>query len=331
MSSWKDSVPQLSSIMATLDGSRGKITSLPKRKLGILACGIISVLLFLHAAFEYGIPSRDTGPLIKPLASFHDAGTTLKRDSWISQSDYDIVIAHYDEDVNMMRESIESILQRLPSSKSHRVIIYSKGDRNKAGLRELLEISDEVVAIPNVGREGETYLNHIRRHYSKPDTGLAGHTIFMQPHVAWHWVFLPRLENLLKPNTGFMSFGPYINQTCGVDSAEQTFPRMADIYSAFRGDLCPPIPQLATWAGQFIVSKKRILENQLRLYENLRSKFHAPPEHWIWKEGWWNNQPSNPTLGHALERSWPVIFDCTNYRKAETCGEGHDSTCQCVD
>lgn len=68
------------------------------------------------------------------------------------------VIAHYDEDVNMMRESIESVLQRLPSSKSHRVIIYSKGDRNKAGLRELLEISDEVVAIPNVGREGETYL-----------------------------------------------------------------------------------------------------------------------------------------------------------------------------
>lgn len=67
MSSWKDSVPQLSSIMATLDGSRGKITSLPKRKLGILACGIISVLLLLHAAFEYGLPLReiDTGPLIK--------------------------------------------------------------------------------------------------------------------------------------------------------------------------------------------------------------------------------------------------------------------------
>lgn len=71
------------------------------------------------------------------------------------------VISHYDEDVNMMRESIESVLQRLPSSKSHRVIIYSKGDRNKAGLRELLEVSDEVVAIPNVGREGETYLVNI--------------------------------------------------------------------------------------------------------------------------------------------------------------------------
>lgn len=128
-----------------------------------------------------------------------------------------------------------------------------------------------------------------------------------------------------------MSFGPYINQTCGMDSLNQAFPRMADIYSAFRGDLCPPIPQLATWAGQFVVSKKRILENQLRLYENLREKFHAPPEHWIWKEGWWNSKPSNPTLGHALERSWPVIFDCTDYTKAETCGEGHDKTCQCLD
>lgn len=69
---------------------------------------------------------------------------------------------------------------------------------------------------------------------------------FLQPHVAWHWVFLPRLENLLKSNTGFMSFGPYINQTCGVDSSSQSFPRMADIYSAFRSDLCPPIPQLVS-------------------------------------------------------------------------------------
>lgn len=77
----------------------------------------------------------------------------------------------------------------------------------------------------------------------------------LQPHVAWHWVFLPRLENLLKPNTGFMSFGPYINQTCGVDSAEQTFPRMADIYSAFRGDLCPPIPQLVS-LSVFVVHVK---------------------------------------------------------------------------
>lgn len=27
---------------------------------------------------------------IRPLASFHDGGSTLKRDSWISQSDYDM-------------------------------------------------------------------------------------------------------------------------------------------------------------------------------------------------------------------------------------------------
>lgn len=65
MSPWDDYLPQLSSMMATLDGPRDKIRSLPKRKLGLLACGIISVLLFLHVAFEYGLTSRNTGPLMK--------------------------------------------------------------------------------------------------------------------------------------------------------------------------------------------------------------------------------------------------------------------------
>ena len=39
-----------------------------------------------------------------------------------------------------------------------RVIIYSKGDRDQAGLEELLQHADEVVPLKNVGREGETYL-----------------------------------------------------------------------------------------------------------------------------------------------------------------------------
>lgn len=65
MSSWEDSLPQLSRIMAILDGPGEKIRSLPKRKLGLLACGIISVLLLLHAALEYGFTSRDTVPLLE--------------------------------------------------------------------------------------------------------------------------------------------------------------------------------------------------------------------------------------------------------------------------
>ncbi|WVQ79558.1 hypothetical protein IAT38_001657 [Cryptococcus sp. DSM 104549] len=134
------------------------------------------------------------------------------------------------------------------------------------------------------------------------------------------------MENHLADDTGFLSFGPYINQTCGHDSAGMDFPRMRDIYIMFRGTFCPPTPAL------FIVSKKRILQNDLHVYENLRSLFHAPPEHWIWKEGWGNNQLSNPTLGHALERTWPVIFDCADGTIVETCKEKESGTnCQCRD
>jgi len=61
----------------------------------------------------------------------------------------------------------------------------------------------------------------------------------------------------------------------------------------------------ATWAGQFVVSRKRILANSLVSYTNLMDKFHAPPEHWIWKEGWGNNELSNPTLGEFCRISSP--------------------------
>ncbi|ORY31795.1 hypothetical protein BCR39DRAFT_525399 [Naematelia encephala] len=171
---------------------------------------------------------------------------------------------------------------------------------------------------------------HILRHYDTPVTGLGGHTLFLQPHIAWDWVMMPRLD-IIEPSTGFLSFGPYITQTEGKDATGNVFPRLKDIYSSFRMDLSPPHAVLATWAGQFVVSRKRILDNKRQTYQNLWNKFHAPTEHWIWKEGWWNNEPSNPTLGHALERSWPVIFACEDASIAETCGEGHGPTCQCLD
>ena len=44
------------------------------------------------------------------------------------------------------------------------------------------------------------------------------------------------------------------------------------------------------------------------------------------------HQPPRPlTPGHALERSWPTIFDCTDPTISQTCGEGSGPTCQCRD
>ena len=236
------------------------------------------------------------------------------------------MVAHYNEEISILADTIEQVKKRL--SGRTRIIIYSKGDRDEAGLQELLAHADEVVPLKNIGREGETYLvgffvyhwgvrakiqRHIARHYDLGATSLADYTLFLQPHLAWHWILLPRIESI-RHDTGFLSFGPYKAKTCTHDSQNLGFPRMADVYSSFQGTLCPPGTHLvsrpvshgghpltiqSTWAGQFVVSRKRILDNPLRNYQNLIDLFNAPEHHWMWKEGWGNNQPSNPTLGRS--------------------------------
>lgn len=94
-----------------------------------------------------------------------------------------------------------------------------------------------------------------------------------------------------------MSFGPYLNMTEGKDVIGNEFSRINDIYSIFRQELHPPHRVLATWAGQFVVSRKRLLDNTYKSYRNLLDIFEAPEDHWIWNEGWWNSKPSDPTLG----------------------------------
>ena len=65
-----------------------------------------------------------------------------------------IVVARYNEDVEWTR--------RYPN-----VIIYNKGEK--------LEGFDNVVELPNVGREGHTYYKHITDNYDN----LCDHTIFL--------------------------------------------------------------------------------------------------------------------------------------------------------
>jgi hypothetical protein len=86
--------------------------------------------------------------------------------------------------------------------------------------------------------------NHITRHYDSIVAPLAHQTFFIQPHFAWDWIFSARLEKVVTDATGFVSFGPYLNASCTADGSEidshgQSHPRIAQIYSAFQGDLCP--------------------------------------------------------------------------------------------
>ncbi|KAJ9120035.1 hypothetical protein QFC22_002932 [Naganishia vaughanmartiniae] len=283
----------------------------------------------------------------------------VKGYGWLREADYDIVIAYYDEDVAILRNTIETVKSEIRAYHTTKVIVYAKGPTytSGGGDREAMhklrkEVgADEVVALKNVGREGETYLNHITRHYDSLTSPLGRQTLFIQPHLAWDWLFLPRMEKVLTDTTGFVSFGPYLNASCTkdgneIDSHGQSHPRIAQIYSSFQGDLCPADGFSITWAGQFMASRKRIWGNKKSTYANLLEFFHVPKlaeddaayattrKEWIWKEGWWNSEESNPTLGHALERSWPAVFQCSDLRLAEKCqreAEIDPAFCQCSD
>lgn len=81
-----------------------------------------------------------------------------------------------------------------------------------------------------------------------------------QPHFAWDYIIGPRLLSM-TPGIGFMSLGPYINTTKGVDVNGNDFPRIMDIFSAFRGDLCPP--------GRVLVSQSQRKGNYALNTKNL--------------------------------------------------------------
>ncbi|GAA5925299.1 hypothetical protein JCM3775_006417 [Rhodotorula graminis] len=280
-----------------------------------------------------------------------------------SPATLDVVFAYYDSPVDEFAAHVAETLARSSVRKFRtRVSVYDKGGggggggaggeaRGEETRRELgaIEGVDEVVQLENVGREGGTYLHHILRRFDAPTaadraflgpdahdrpTSHADMTLFLQHHLAWAWVGAPRFDHL-DARTGFMSLGPYVKSDCGVDQRVWgDFRRMRELYSM----LCPPTLQLASWAAQFFVSRARIVANPRTKYARVKELLEAPLGHWLEGEGasfdWGGDMgPSNPFFGHALERSWPVIFNCTDPGVADRCGDDvyDKDACQCRD
>lgn len=66
------------------------------------------------------------------------------------------VVSLYDEDIDQMADTVRQVTERLRGTT--RVIVYSKAERNASDVKEILKTASEVVPLPNIGREGETYL-----------------------------------------------------------------------------------------------------------------------------------------------------------------------------
>ncbi|BGP20060.1 hypothetical protein JCM10213_003556 [Rhodosporidiobolus nylandii] len=283
----------------------------------------------------------------------------------------DVVVAHYSMPLRDLASHIALIRQApLVRSSRTRVVLYEKGaftdDELWAGLAGVARPGwDEIIHLPNFGREGGTYLEHITQRYNDtlPASGthgrfsaqavkahgqrfwrkrrpVADHTLFLQSHLAWNWIAEPRLAHTLLPETGFVSFGPYLTNLCGGDG-EGTghYPGLQEVFAGVMDRQCVEGKEedrvLSTWAGQFAVSRERVMANSLAFYEGLRKKIEAPnddPIHTMWNPSGDSTQ-DNPAFGHSIERSWPLIFRCTDTMIAAECrdAEWEPSKCQCFD
>lgn len=96
------------------------------------------------------------------------------------------------------------------------------------------------------------------------------------------------------------------------------------------------------YKGQMIVSSHRIMANKKSLYEHLKEILESDLDHWIHddpREEMFDDSLTNPYFGHTLERSWMILFGCSDPRLEESCswlktrrGLGESlERCQCLD
>lgn len=80
----------------------------------------------------------------------------------VASQTVDLVISYYKEDVAQVRRDLEE-LRTSPyvATRQNRVVLCNKGPHSAEFLREKLALAstDEVVPLPNLGREGATYLS----------------------------------------------------------------------------------------------------------------------------------------------------------------------------
>jgi hypothetical protein len=171
----------------------------------------------------------------------------------------DYVIARFNEDVTWLNEA--------PLTEEDIVFIYNKGNAFDLNVLEL-PCSLLYSPLENKGREGQTYMYHIARHYK----GLGDHIAFLQgrpfDHIDrndlyhrltlredWTWLtrWLPQDDN-----TGARYHGGIL--------------KVGDYYQKYTGK--PRLDWYTFGAGcQAILSKERIQNKPITLYQEILEDF----------------------------------------------------------
>lgn len=196
--------------------------------------------------------------------------------------------------------------------------------------------------LPNIGRESETYLNHILNRWNS----LAKHTVFLQADVHNAREFYTHLNDYFDSSrTGYPSLG-WSGAVCSCEDCSDKFfwrdssaifPRVH--YQIHNSTVCNNV--LLSYKGQFAVSAARVRGISKTIYHDLWQAF-VDKDIWAHQREYLQGRPdsmSAPDFGYTMERMWNLLFQCSDMSVAWKCPtllSGHRTggsieDCQCFD
>jgi hypothetical protein len=252
----------------------------------------------------------------------------------------EIVISMYKEPIEDVRELIIR-LKAVSQTPEASVVIYNKDPGVEVETLQSHTGADKVIKLPNVGREGETYLFHIRDQWDH----LAKHTVFLQADIHNPREFYARLRNYFDSNrTGFLSLGWSDVCTCENCGDRFSWHDTAGLFPWYHNKInngaeCKNA--LLSYKGQFIVSGARIRGISRTMYDELWHNF-VNADSWAHKPENLEGRPdfmSAPDFGYTMERMWSLLFQCSSMDVAWKCPTllsawrlgGDIEDCQCFD
>ncbi|CAD0089779.1 unnamed protein product [Aureobasidium vineae] len=263
--------------------------------------------------------------------------------SYKANSNIDIVMSMYREHPSHITQTL-SLLNSIPSigSKSPRLVLYTKDPHANTALLQQQTNATKVIQLPNVGREGHTYLHHITSSWDD----LATQTFFLQASIHNPREFSARVEDYYTPQTGMLGLG-FSDQSCECNNCGDRFGWqdhsgiVEETWKEVFNQTCGEQRVLLSYKGQFVASAARLRANKKSLYERLMKALEEPGS-WAHQQKYLQGRPDSlnaPYFGYTLERLWSVILQCSGERIAALCPtllsgtrrNGSKADCQCLD
>jgi hypothetical protein len=260
---------------------------------------------------------------------------------YVPQVPVEIVLSMYKEPVHEVRKLLRN-LKSISSLHDAYCTIYIKDNEADVEAIKQQTGADRVTILPNIGREGETYLNHILNKWHN----LARQTVFLQADIHNPREFYAHVNNYYSRNqTGFLNLG-WSGAVCNcADCGDRLFWQdnthfLPQLHSRISNSTaCNNV--LLSYKGQFIVSAARIRGIDKDIYHDLWDAF-VDEKSWAHQSEYLQGRPdsmSAPDFGYTIERIWNLLFQCSNNDVAWKCPSlvsrwrigGDISDCQCFD